>query len=284
MSDSYTKLFSSITASTIWMEPAGTRLTWITMLAMTDKHGCVYSSVPGLADRAKVSRQEVDIALACFLAPDPDSRTKDMEGRRVEEIDGGWRLLNHAKFDRMRSEAEAADRRAESKRAWDREHRNDRPNADYRDEITPVITPVTIRLPPSQSVTPLALAPAPVDQELPTTNVVGAIASANALPLAAVDEGRVPIKKIVELYHTLLPQCPRVEKITTARAGHIRQRWREDLPTLDAWGNYFDDVAHSPFLTGRAAGRDGRPPFVANLEWLCRPGNFAKVSEGNFHR
>lgn len=134
------------------------------MLAMTDKHGCVYSSVPGLADRAKVTRAEVDIALACFLAPDPDSRTKDMEGRRVEEIDGGWRLLNHAKFDRMRSEAEAADRRAESKRAWDREHRNDRPNAAHRDEITPVITPVTIRLPPSQSVTPLALAP-DIDQK-----------------------------------------------------------------------------------------------------------------------
>ena len=94
----------------------------------------------------------------------------------------------------------------------------------------------------------------------------------------------VPLAKIVELYHAKLPQCPRVEKVTKTRRGYIRQRWLEDLPTLDAWGNYFDDVARSKFLTGAAGSRDGRTPFVANLEWLCRPGNFAKVLEGNFHR
>lgn len=106
MSDTYTKLFASITASTIWQEPAGTRLTWITMLAMAHQDGCVYASVPGLAHHANVSIADVEVALKCFTSPDSYSRTKDNDGRRVEEIDGGWRLLNHAKFRAVRSAEE----------------------------------------------------------------------------------------------------------------------------------------------------------------------------------
>ncbi|SEJ55297.1 hypothetical protein [Frateuria terrea] len=101
---------------------------------------------------------------------------------------------------------------------------------------------------------------------------------------AAQPASRCPLSQIVALYHELLPMCRAVEKLTDARAGYIRQRWREDLPTLEAWRNYFTDVSRSPFLTGRAPGRDGKPPFVADLEWLTRPGNFAKVAEGRYHR
>ena len=95
---SFTKLFSSITASTVWAESNATRIVWITMLAMTDSCGCVYASIPGLARIAIVTPDEVRTALACFLAPDPDSRTKDHEGRRIKEIDGGWQLLNYEKY------------------------------------------------------------------------------------------------------------------------------------------------------------------------------------------
>ncbi len=111
-------------------------------------------------------------------------------------------------------------------------------------------------------------------------------ASANAPPPLA-DEGpkanRCPLQDIVALYHAELPQLPTVEKLTAARQGYLRQRWREDLPTLEAWRRYFQDVSASDFLMGRSAGRDGKPPFRADLEWLTRPGNFAKVAEGKYH-
>lgn len=97
-------------------------------------------------------------------------------------------------------------------------------------------------------------------------------------------EDRIPVAQIVALYHAKLPTLPRVEKITKARRGHIRQRWLEDLPTLDAWENYFTDVSRSPFLTGQIPGTNGRPPFRANLEWLCLPANFTKILEGGYHR
>jgi hypothetical protein len=105
----YTKLFESITDSTIWRAPDTTRLVWITMLAMADQHGYVGASVPGLADRAKVSLEACLTALECFLAPDEWSRSKEYDGRRIAEVDGGWLLLNHAKY----RAARAADDRRE---------------------------------------------------------------------------------------------------------------------------------------------------------------------------
>ena len=104
MSLTFTKLFSSITESTVWCEPAHTRLVWITMLAMADRKGRVWASVPGLANRARVPLEDTEKALATFLAPDRYSRTPDHEGRRIEPIDGGWRLLNHEKYRDMRDE------------------------------------------------------------------------------------------------------------------------------------------------------------------------------------
>lgn len=158
MSDAYTKLFSSITESTVWSEPAGTRLVWITMLAKCNRSGEVFGSVPGLARLANVTVEEAQTALETLLAPDQWSRTPDHEGRRIAAIDGGWRLLNHAKYDRLKSDIEAQARRAESKREWDRTHRADRPNAAYRDQITPDLPPTTPVPPPTQSVPPPALA------------------------------------------------------------------------------------------------------------------------------
>lgn len=119
MSDTYTKLFRSIAASTIVSEPLATRWLWVTMLSQADKAGKVYASVPGLARMANITLAECEAGLQCFLSPDAYSRTADNEGRRIEAFDGGWRLLNHGKYDAMRNEAE----RREKKREWDRQNR-----------------------------------------------------------------------------------------------------------------------------------------------------------------
>jgi hypothetical protein len=76
MSVTFTKLFSSITASTVWCESSDTRVVWITMLAMADKHGRVWASIPGLAKEAAVPLAACRVAIDKFLSPDHDSRTK----------------------------------------------------------------------------------------------------------------------------------------------------------------------------------------------------------------
>lgn len=94
----YTKLFGTIVASTIWRESKETKIVWITMLAMANKDGVVEASVPGLADMARVTVSETKDALNTLLDTDEYSRTKDYDGRRIIEVDGGWAILNHAKY------------------------------------------------------------------------------------------------------------------------------------------------------------------------------------------
>ncbi len=97
----YTKLFCSIITSTIWREPKETKILWITMLALADKYGEVAGSVPGLAAMAGLGVEETRAALLALESPDLDSRTKDEEGRRVRPVEGGWFLINHAKYREM---------------------------------------------------------------------------------------------------------------------------------------------------------------------------------------
>jgi hypothetical protein len=102
----FTKLFAGIVHSTVWREEMHVKVVWITMLALADRHGRVLASFPGLADAARVSLEQCRDALDRLGGPDEYSRTKDHEGRRVEEIDGGWRVLNYLKYREMRDDSE----------------------------------------------------------------------------------------------------------------------------------------------------------------------------------
>ena len=94
----YTKLFSSIVTSTIWCEDAPTRIVWIAMLAMADSEGRVEGAIPGFANLARVSIEEMRKAVEVLSAPDPDSRTPDNEGRRIVAVPGGWVILNYRAY------------------------------------------------------------------------------------------------------------------------------------------------------------------------------------------
>jgi len=101
-------------------------------------------------------------------------------------------------------------------------------------------------------------------------------------------------KSIVELYHQLLPTMRRVEVWNDTRAGYLRQRWREvavelsetkeitHADVLTWWEEFFKHVSKSKFLTGKINDKSGRT-FVADLEWIIKPSNFAKIVEGKYH-
>lgn len=102
-------------------------------------------------------------------------------------------------------------------------------------------------------------------------------------------------KAVLSLYHSTLPNLPAIEVWNDLRSGLLRQRWREvcqDLAkqgpvteeaVLDWWRKFFEFVGKSEFLTGKTLSKDKRP-FLADLEWVIRPTNFAKVVEGKYHR
>ena len=96
------------------------------MLALADRNGEVQGSVPGLARLSGVSLEACDAALAKLLAPDGRSRTKTDEGRRIEEIDGGWTLINYQKYRKMASKEEQIEKAtARTRRYRERRARNE---------------------------------------------------------------------------------------------------------------------------------------------------------------
>jgi hypothetical protein len=106
----YAKLFTRILDSTIWRESNPTRILWITMLALADRHGYVSCTIPGLADRAKITLEECEYALKRFQEPDKYSWSKDEEGRRIRVVEGGWFLINHEKFRALMSADEVREK------------------------------------------------------------------------------------------------------------------------------------------------------------------------------
>lgn len=89
------------------------------MLAMADKDGLVSASVPGLATLARTSVEKCEEALVTLSSPDRYSRTREFEGRRIKEVEGGWQLLNYDKYRRKLS----AEERREYLAAKQREYR-----------------------------------------------------------------------------------------------------------------------------------------------------------------
>jgi hypothetical protein len=248
-------------------------------------YGFVAASGPGIVRMALLDQAEGLQALHKLGEPDPESRSSDYEGRRMIRINGGYLILNFMRYRDHDSNAAARmkllrDRRKTGpKRDGERSERSgerDDSSGAFARTVTEAEAEAEAEAERARS---KELQPTAEESEQ------GSDAPAAAKPKGkAGKRARCPFAEIVALYHEKLPMCPGVEKLTDTRKGYIRQRWIDDLPTLDAWRNYFTDVAASKFLTGKVPGKDGKPPFVADLEWLTRPGNFAKVAEGKYHR
>jgi hypothetical protein len=101
-------------------------------------------------------------------------------------------------------------------------------------------------------------------------------------------------QEVIDLYHQKLPTLRKVEVWNDARKGYLRQRWRDvsqelaiekPIQTEDVlswWSDFFTHIGTSKFLTGRVNDKSGRA-FTADLEWILKPSNFAKIIEGKYH-
>lgn len=96
----------------------------------------------------------------------------------------------------------------------------------------------------------------------------------------------VPHRAIIDLYNEVLGSQgltlvkPALWK--GSRETNLRARWREaeNRQSLDWWRGWFEYIAESDFLMGKAS---NQRPFRADLEWLVTFKNFAKVCEGKYH-
>lgn len=116
-------------------------------------------------------------------------------------------------------------------------------------------------------------------------------------PAEAAANPTCPTEDLIKLYHELMPLNPPVKVINDGRRKAIRARWKEAAQLtckpfgysnrkdgLIAWRNFFEVCAESEFLTGRALAMPGKPPFIADIDFLFSPSGFAKCLENKYHR
>lgn len=235
---SYTKLFSSLVTSTIWMETDRTRIVWITMLALADKNGEVQASIPGLARVAGVPLEDCEAAIQKFLSPDPYSRTPDDEGRRIEKIDGGWALINHAKYRAMASRDDEKSAHAERQRRYIAKKN--------RNAVTPADGSVTVRdakmtvddaqvTPADGSVTQtvhIAEADTEADKKPPIAPQGGRVGeqSQESLNLTAEAEAKKPVKGPLQLRAEAIMR----RRPTTPLSDAERRAFTKAKPNIEA--------------------------------------------------
>lgn len=96
----------------------------------------------------------------------------------------------------------------------------------------------------------------------------------------------VPFAQIVEIYNAKLGNDLGVcRKLSETRKSVLRQRWKDvgeivessdPKEILSGFGCYYDKIARSSFLMGRATN------FKATFDWIHKSENFIKTYEGNY--
>ncbi len=245
------------------------------LVVLATKDGIVDMTPESIARTTSIPIEIIQAGLEHLAKPDPYSRTPGEDGRRIVLLDDhrpwGWRLVNHAKYRALRN--------LEEKREADRVR-----IAEKRKQTNDVATV-------SRGVADVAH----TDADAKAGKASPAVAGEGRVAAATVPD--CPHQKLIDLYHEVLPTCPKVVEWNEMRQALMRARWREqavpngkrpgyatEAAGLAFWRRYLTYVAGSEFLIGQSEPTQGRAPFVADLEWLIRPKNFAKVVEGRYHQ
>lgn len=254
----YVKLFRDILNSSINELPIATRWFWVTLNLVANREGIVHGTISALARLANVSLESAAAAIEDLERPDPDSTDQENEGRRIVRLGPNtWKITNFEKYQSIRDPEEIRAQQRERWRRWKENHGitgdDDEPQMEANDD------------------------------QRPLTVANGSKRGDDAANKNGGDAAKtkIPFGEIAGLYNEILGHLlPKVRAEDSSRAWTMRKamlkaRWAEGCNSLDKWREFFMLVAKCPFLLGEKGWR-------ASFDWLIRPSNFAKVSEGSY--
>jgi hypothetical protein len=240
----YCKLFSCIVASTIWREPSDTCKVWITMLALADRDGIIEASMPGLAHLARVSIEAMQTALTTLESPDPYSRSPEFEGRRIERIRGGWKILNYEAY------REKCDKEEAHRKHVIRQQR-------YRE-----------RLKSKEGEGMLTHVDAPCD---------GGGGGERERKEGSVREENQPLPREAQIWNSCCGTLPKVEHVGAARLRHLEAKRKDPY-----WVKNFEAAVKKAAASDFCCGKNDRG-WVATFDFLVeRQGKLEALMEGKY--
>jgi hypothetical protein len=108
---SYTPLDSDLLTSTLLKEGPVVVSAFVLILASRDRFGETSIQPATVASLLRISDEEAEDAFRVLSEPDPKSRNRDCEGRRIVPIaDGRWMIVSSEKYQYRASKASAAER------------------------------------------------------------------------------------------------------------------------------------------------------------------------------
>jgi len=250
----YGKIFESMYDGTISVNWKAL-VTFQQMIVLCDSDGILDMTPPAISRRTNIPLDIIEEGIEFLQKPDPYSRSKAEEGRRIVLIDAdrswGWRIVNHKYYRDLASR--------EDKKEKDRLR-----IAEKRNKINNVASCSDV-----SQMSPIQ------DTDTNTNKTLKHTSNASRID--------IPYESITNLYHDILPQNPRIAKLSPARKAQIRARWLNGIGDIEAWERYFNIVAGSKFLTGQVPpSRDRSKPFIADIDFLIKEANVLKIVEGKY--
>ncbi len=133
----YVKLFSSLYQGTL-RGRSDEILVFTNLLAHADQHGIVDKHWRAIAEETGLPRERVELAVINLEAPDPESRSPEMDGCRIVRMDQhrawGWQIVNYGKYRALRNED---DRREQNRLAQEKWRNKNKPPSAEVSQVKP---------------------------------------------------------------------------------------------------------------------------------------------------
>lgn len=266
----YAKLFTSIYQGTLRGNSLGL-LVFTNLLAHADSAGCVDVHPKAIAEEVGLTIEDVRAVLIDLETPDKESRSPEMEGRRIVRMDEhrawGWRIVNYAKYRAIRNEDDRREQNRLAQEKWRKKNKQSKP-----------------RKPQSAQAEAEAEAEA-INTETSSLVVTGPVNDKYHCPPS-------PNEDLEVLYSKNLPMLPQISVLNANRKRALAARWREVCAAekldrergLEWFDAYFKHVSKSAFLTGKSKPNGSGRVWKADFDWIINATNFAKIYDGRYHQ
>jgi hypothetical protein len=132
MNSMYAKLFSRIAQSSLMEQDVETRYCFMMLLAIADIEGDIIGTDVAIARSINLPLETFRASIESLMAPDPDSNSQVLEGRRVVKSDNGrgYRIVNYKEYRAIKT--------TEEKRAYMRDYMRERRKSLSGKDVTAV--------------------------------------------------------------------------------------------------------------------------------------------------
>lgn len=277
----YAKLFKSIYQGTLRGDSGGI-LVFTNLLANADQTGRVDMHPRAIAEEIGLDVDRVKEILLRLEAPDDESRSPELEGRRIVRIDGhrawGWEIVNYLKYRAIRNEEDRREQNRASQERW--RNKQSKPASAEAKQEKP-------RKPES------AQGEAEGEEEIQALRAMSP-ASATDTPAKLDKLPPTPHQAIIQAYHDALPELPQVRILGEPRKKSISRLWKFALTSKKADGSpratnadealawvqaYFARVRQNDFLMGNTPRTNGHASWQPDIDYLTTEKGMAQVIE-----